>query len=123
MTTTVDPIVALDDETIATVRRLADLAISRGTIEEEEGELKARLRKVLVAGQVGVDKLGHTLVRLQANRRFDLDQAVSYLDPTLAEQCRTVTYDPKQVKKYLAPAVTELCMVEVGEAKVILVTR
>lgn len=121
MTTTADsPVVELDDETIATVRRLADLAIDRGKIEEEESELKARLRKHLVAGQVGVDKLGHTLYRLQANRRFDLDKAVGFLAPELAEQCRTVAYDPKQVKQFLPPAVTEMCMVEVGEPKVVL---
>lgn len=111
--------VDLDPDLAHVVAALRDLKLRRDRLDEEEGELKARLRKVLVAGQRGyVD--GQPAVTLQPNRRFNLDRAVGFLPAEVAERCRVHAYDPKQVKRFLAPAVLDLCMDAVGDPKVVL---
>lgn len=114
-TTTVD----LDADTAALVAHLRRLDTERRRIDEQAEEIKHRLRKTLAAGQRGLDH-GVPVVTLQPNRRLDLAKAVELLDPALRDRCATTAYDPKQVKRHLAPALVEVCMVEVGEPKVVL---
>lgn len=121
MTTTTEPAwtVELDEATARIVARLVELQSATAAIEAEAKELKKRLRAAATVGQSAVFR-GQAMYSLQSNRRFDLDTALTLLTPAQAAACTVTTVDAKLVREQLPPVLVEQCMVDQGDAKVVL---
>jgi len=107
------------DELFALRKRYLELADQATAITDEQTEIKRRIRQDLPAGS----KLpaGDGQIHVQPNRRFDTDKGAALL-PTdeIRAMCRLDGYDDKKIRKMLPPTIQEMCMVEIGEPKVVI---
>jgi len=94
-------------------RAWRSLEMRRAEIADQQDEIRARIRKLLILGD-RLDVDGKT-VTCTANRRFDVERGAALLDPAVKEICYSSTLDPKKVKAQLTPALLDACMVEQGE--------
>jgi hypothetical protein len=94
-------------------RAWRDLDLQRADLVEQQDEIRARIRKLLVPGD-RVDVDGKT-VTCTANRRFDVEMAAALLEEPVRAICYTTALDSKKVKQHLTPALLDACMVSQGE--------
>jgi hypothetical protein len=100
-------------------KRYLELNDTAAAISEEQAEIKRRIRD---AHQPGfAETVGDGKVAVQPNRRFDPDKGAAMLpSDDLRALCRIEVYDAKAVKRLLPPAIQELCMIDVGEPRVVI---
>lgn len=112
------PVPLEDADTLAIVRRLADLNARIAELNGEAESLKAELRTRLKPGAYDVG--GDKPLKLQPTRSFDREAGYALVPKNLRKACLTITIDPAKVKSHLTPAQLEDCMVESGQPKVVL---
>jgi hypothetical protein len=105
--------VQLTPEFVELAKQLKHVAGERRALEDLEKQIKTKLRKALVAGEIGTDAAGTPLVRAKATRRFNATQAnevlPSIVGADVLASLRTEILDPERCKQILAPALYELC--------------
>lgn len=108
----------LTDDLRATAHRLLTVQQQRAELENEERDLKARLRAALSVGDKGTID-GQQVVSIVPNRRFSPDLAEQLPEP-LRKLTLVTRPDSSTAKRNLPPAVYDTLMAEVGEPKVVL---
>ena len=98
------------------IRHGRDLTAQIAALGEELDEVKRRVRAVVPAGDT-VDVDGKP-VKVIAVMRFNEQQALSVLPPSLIELCQTTKLDSAAAKKNLPPALYAECCKPSGEPSV-----
>lgn len=99
------------------LERLADAALEAKLVADEAleqaNDAKSRLEAALEAAHKlspDLKALGHTRIKVSANRYFDLETAKTMLTEDVLKECTVPTVDAKLVKMHLNPIQTEKAM-------------
>jgi hypothetical protein len=102
----------------ALARDYRALEDQRRLIEEQQDDIKERVRKILDIGDA-VDVDGRA-VRVEPNRRFDPARAATELPPNLLTMCTVTKVDPAAARRVLPPALYASLMSDAGKPRVVL---
>lgn len=106
------------DQIAALARDYRNLDLQKALIEEQQDNIRTRVRDLLDVGDC-VDVDGKP-VRVEPNRRFDPARAAAELPPELLALCTVSKVDPATARKTLPPAVYSSLMSEVGKPRVVI---
>ena len=106
------------DQVAALARDYRNLDLQKSLIEEQQENIRQRVRDLLDVGD-SVDVDGKA-VRVEPNRRFDPARAAAELPPDLLALCKVEKVDSAAARKVLPPSLYESLMSAVGKPRVVL---
>lgn len=108
----------MNNEEMQNLEELADRALESKLIADQAKEIADDHQSALEAelerlGKLNPDMkaLGHTRLKIQPNRAFNLEKAKAQVTKKLLAQCTVPTLDVKLLKQHMTPVQVEASMV------------